>query len=289
MEHVDTKSLDTKQLDAKLLDVIEMKMTALNKMKTVRIWKPKTYQEQSNKKYPVIYMHDGQNLFELETAKHGAIWDVHTTVESLMTMKDFEGAIVVGIDYAPGLERLDELSPWVTERIEDMKASGYFQRAVGGEGFGYADFIVNQLKPYIDSHYRTLADREHTLVAGSSMGGLMSLYLGAAYPDVFGKICAMSTAAWFADQALTEQLKKIDLSQKTMWYLDIGTQETSSEQVDNFNQIYLEGTYAIEKLLLSQGVPSTDIKMIVETGGTHFETAWARRLPAALEWLFQLK
>ena len=270
------------------LDIFEVHMKALNKSRTVRIWKPYDYDMRADKHYPVIYMHDGQNLFDLSLAKHGAIWDVHTTIEHLMKTKLFEGAIVVGVDCAPGLERLDEYSPWVTERMEDMKASGHFQREVGGEGEAFAEFLVHQLKPYVDSMYRTKPDRANTLIAGSSMGGLMSLYFGAAYPNVFSKVCAMSTAAWFADRALFDHMKKLDVNMPTKWYLDVGTKETSSDEIENFNQIYIDGTLALERHLLELGVSRDQVKVVVEEGGTHYETAWARRLPSALEWLFGL-
>ena len=136
--------------------------------------------------------------------------------------------------------------------------------------------------------YRTFTDRESTMVAGSSMGGFISLYLGVEYPDVFGKVGAFSTAAWFADQALLTHLQKIDTSKVTKWYLDIGTNETSNKNIENFNDIYVQGTLALEKALLQLGVAQTDIKVVVEADATHFETAWARRFPDALAWLFDL-
>ena len=233
-------------------------------------------------------MHDGQNLFDRATASYGEIWDVHTAVEKIMVEKGFPGVIIVGIDNAPGLERLDEYSPWITERVNELKELGQFTRDIGGEGVYYGEFLVDTLKPFIDQKYRTLPDRDNTGVAGSSMGGFISLYLGAAYPKIFSKVGAFSTAAWFADQALKAQIDKIDQTVRTRWYLDIGTEETSNQNVTDFNKLYVDGSLAIERQLLDLGVPREDVKLVIEEGAKHFETAWARRFPSAFEWLFEI-
>lgn len=269
-------------------EIFTMEIPQLSKSRTIRVWKPSDYAEDFSKRYPVIYMHDGQNLFDQQTAAYGEIWDVHTAIEDAMQAKGFQGAIVVGIDNAPGLERLDEYSPWICERLDDMKAMGEYQRDIGGDGMLYGNFIVETLKPYIDANYRTLTDRESTVIAGSSMGGFISLYLGVEHPDVFGKVGAFSTAAWFADQSLMSHLQKIDTSKSTKWYLDVGTNETSNKNIENFNEIYVQGTLALEQALISLGVPQTDLKVVVEEDAPHFETAWARRFPTALAWLFGL-
>ena len=268
------------------LDIFNMNMPQLGKERTIRVWLPKGYDAHPERRYPVLYMHDAQNLFDRETAAYGEIWDVHTTLEAFMSTKGYEGAIVVGIDNAPGLERLDEYSPWVSERVDELKELGEYQRDIGGEGEAYGRFLVETLKPLIDEKYRTHAEREHTGVAGSSMGGFISLYLGLTYPDVFSKIGAFSTAAWFADVALHKLIETVDLSKPIKWYLDIGTEETSNSKIENFNQIYVEGTLAIQKQLIDLGVPEDSVMVVVEEGAPHFETAWARRFPKAFEWLF---
>ena len=269
-------------------EIFMMDMPQLGKSRTIRVWMPSNYEQDNDRHFPVLYMHDGQNLFDRETAAYGEIWDVHTAVENLMTSKGFSGAIIVGIDNAPGLERLDEYSPWQCERLEELKALGDYQRDIGGDGVKYGKFLTETLKPYIDAHFRTLTDRENTGVAGSSMGGFISLYLGVEYPEIFGMIGAFSTAAWFADKALAEHLSHLNSSFKTKWYLDIGTEETSSSNVKDFNKLYVDGTLAIEGQLLSLGVQKENLKVVVEEGATHFELAWARRFPEAFAWLFGL-
>ncbi len=267
-------------------EIFTISMPQLHKSRLIRVWTPSDYHLNADKKYPVLYMHDGQNLFDRETAAYGEIWDVHTAIENLMKTSGYGGAIVVGIDNAPDLERLDEYSPWVTERIEELKEIGGYDRVMGGQGIQYGQFLVDTLKPYIDGHFRTLPDRDNTGVAGSSMGGFISLYLGVAYPHIFSKIGAFSTAVWFADKALFNHLSKLDTSYKTKWYLDIGTEETSNKTVEGFNKLYVDGTLAVEKALLALGVPREDVKLVIEEGATHFETEWARRFPEAFKWLY---
>ena len=270
------------------LDIFDTQMPELGKNRTIRVWTPPGYDAHPEKRYPVLYMHDAQNLFDRETAAYGEIWDVHTAIEKMMAANAFEGVIVVGVDNAPGLERLDEYSPWISERVNELKALGEFSRIPGGEGIAYGKFMVETLKPLIDSKYRTIEDREHTAVAGSSMGGFISLYLGVAYPEVYSKVGAFSTAAWFADQALFEHMKKVDLTMPIRWYLDIGTNETSNEKVENFNDIYVEGTLALEKQLLELGVPRDDVKVVIEEDAGHNELAWAGRFPEAFRWLYKI-
>ncbi len=132
----------------------------------------------SGKRFPVIYMHDGQNLFDSASSFSGE-WKVDEILDSLYKYHNFS-CIVVGI-YNGENQRSNELSPWHNDSLN-----------VGGDGDKYAKFIVKTLKPFIDSHYRTLIDRENTVIMGSSMGGLMSLYLALQYPEVFGKAAIFS-------------------------------------------------------------------------------------------------
>lgn len=247
----------------------------------------------SDKRYPVLYMHDGQNLFDESTSYAGVIWDVHQALERAMIRGESEGVIVVGIDNASSdgeetVGRLDEYSPWVNTEIKSMMASR-ITRDVGGYGEHYAKFLINDLKPLIDSRYRTLTDRENTGIAGSSMGGFISLYIGLKYDDVFSKVGAFSTAVWFKHDELIKLIHEHGPDTDSKWYLDIGTNESSSEEVANFNQIYLDGTMAVYDTLLQVGVKEDSIKLVVDEGAKHHEEAWAKRFPDAFHWLFDFK
>lgn len=256
-----------------------------------RVWVclPNGY-EDSHKRYPVLYMHDGQNLFDKETSYAGVTWEVQEAVTQAMIQGKSEGLIVVGIDNASvdGNEvvgRLDEYSPWINTELKAMLASR-FSRDVGGFGDHYARFLVEELKPIIDSRFRTLTDRDNTGVAGSSMGGFISLYIGLVYDDVFSKVGAFSTAVWFKEDELLKLIHEHGPDTNSKWYLDIGTKETSSDEVANFNQIYLDGTMAVYDALLEVGAKEDHIKLVVDEGAEHKEEAWARRFPDALCWLF---
>lgn len=258
-----------------------------------RIWVylPSGYAD-GDKHYPVLYMHDGQNLFEPSTSYLGVIWDVHSAVEKAIIHQRTEGVIVVGIDNPSSdneegvVGRLDEYSPWVNSELKDNLLANRITRDVGGYGDKYAAFIVDILKPMIDHKYRTKPGREHTGVAGSSMGGLISLYIGLEYEDVFSKVGAFSTALWFAEKPMLDLIKDHGPDIPMKWYLDIGTNESSNDDVENFNDIYVKGTMELYEYLLAAGVKEENLKLVVEDGAVHNEEAWARRFPAAFEWLF---
>ena len=156
-------------------------MLQLNGQGWIWLYLPPDYAT-STKRYPVIYMQDGQNLFDNKTSFSGE-WEVDETLNKLHSEGDY-GAIVVGIDNG-GNKRLDEYSPW--------KNSSYG----GGEGDAYIDFIVQSLKPYIDTNYRTLSAPEYTCIFGSSLGALIATYAAIKYPGIFGKAGAFSPAYWF--------------------------------------------------------------------------------------------
>ena len=159
-------------------------MPQLNRKRRVWLYLPPDY-ETSNESYPVVYMHDGQNLFDSSTSNYGE-WNVDETLDKLVKEKNLK-LIVVGIDNG-GSKRLDEYSPWINEKYG------------GGKGDLYLDFIIETLKPYIDSNYKTLKDKNNTAIIGSSMGGLISHYAGLKYPKIFGKIGVFSPAFWFSPE-----------------------------------------------------------------------------------------
>lgn len=222
---------------------------------------PPSY-ETSDRRYPVIYMHDGQNLFDQATSFSGE-WQVDNTLEKA-SQAGLE-AIVIGIPNM-GKERLNEYSPF-----EDPKRGG-------GKGDAYLDFIVHTLKPVIDHDFRTLADRENTGIVGSSMGGLISLYGFFRHPDVFGFTGVMSPALWFANHAIFPYVESAPFVGGKV-YLDVGTQEGSAELAD---------VRRLREILGRKGYRrGHDFLYIVEMGGRHAESAWARRLRKEFQFLLQ--
>lgn len=234
----------------------------LNRHRTLRIHLPKDYHS-SDRRYPVIYMHDGQNLFDPETSYSGD-WGVPGHMNHLSDAHEFD-AIIVGIDN--GAEhRIDELSPWHNEQWG------------GGNGAIYASFLVNTVKPYIDENYRTLKNRENTAIMGSSLGGLISHYAAIKYPEVFSKAGIFSPSYWFhsAVYNFTTELGQMNDSEI---YLLAGGQESfvTSGPVEDMYQH-----------LLALGHPYEQVKVKHVEHGEHSEWFWNSEFTEAVKWLFRL-
>lgn len=264
------------------IENFEVEIKELNRKRIIRVYLPNDYDKNLNKHYKVLYMHDGHNLYYKETSSYGGIWDIQGTMsKSEASGKD--GIIVVGIDCNGDGGRLDEYSPWVNENLKTLTPSLGLDKA-GGEGDLYLEFLVNSLKPYIDKTYRTLKTRENTYIAGSSMGGFISLYAGYKYPEIFSVIGAFSTAIWFKKDRLTEFLKA-NFKKGISVYLDSGTKETSDKENPEFNSIYVRDTNDIANLLLDLGQDPKDLKVIIDEGADHSEESWKKRFPLFLEWV----
>jgi len=258
-----------------------------------RVWVylPSDYAS-SDKNYPVLYMHDGQNIFDVSTSYKGVIWDVHSAIERAIIKKKTEGVIVVAIDNTSvedgheAIGRLDEYSPWINNKIKTLQHNSGINRDVGGYGAKYGKFLVEELKPMIDYKYRTLKGREHTGIAGGNMGAFISLYIALEYEDVFSKVGAFSTTVWFAEKELLELIYDHAPDIPSKWYMDIGTKESSNSDRSESNQSYIKGTMQVYESLLQVGVKEENIKIVIDEGAEQNEEAWAKRFPDAFDWLF---
>jgi predicted alpha/beta superfamily hydrolase len=211
-------------------------------------------------RYPVIYMHDGQNLFDPDTSFAGE-WAVDQTMEAASD----EGleAIVVAVPNI-GPERSNEYSPFLDEK------NG------GGKGELYLRFLVETVKPVIDRDFRTRADREHTGIAGSSMGGLISLYAFFRYRHIFGFAGVMSPSLWFAQRAVLDWVQRQPFAGGRI-YIDVGMRE---------GQKTLDDVMNLRDILRAKGYRNLhDLLCVVDTAGDHSERAWARRLHRQLRFL----
>jgi predicted alpha/beta superfamily hydrolase len=242
----------------------EFAMPELGRTRRVWIYLPPDYAT-SGKRYPVLYMHDGQNVFDAATSYAGE-WGVDETMDSLHVRGD-GGAIVVGIDNGQRL-RFDEYSPW------------RHPEAGGGEGDRYVDFLANTLKPYIDRNFRTRPEREHTAVAGSSMGGVISLYAALKHPDVFGHAGVFSPALWVTPQ-LYDYARAFDPSRpRPRLYFVSGMLE------GRFAGQYIEDQNRMIEALVGAGFRvGTEVEALVRADGTHTEGFWRREFPAAYRWM----
>ena len=227
------------------------------------VYLPPNYSETS-KKYPVIYMHDAQNLFDNKTSFLGE-WQVDETLNKLFK-KTGKAFIVVGIENG-GTERINEYTPWKNNKYG------------GGKGEIYIDFIVNTLKPYVDAHYRTKKQAKQTALIGSSLGGLISYYGGLKYPNIFGKIGALSTSFWFSNKVI-DFTKKYGNTSKIKLYLYVGSKEGNTMESDTKN---------MKNLLLAIGFPAKNIKVSINPEGKHNETAWKNEFLKVVTWLYNIK
>ena len=241
----------------------------LDRKRKIWLYLPPNYDD-SNSKYPVLYMHDGQNLFDTKTSYSGE-WNVDETLNSLYYETGFQ-VIVVGIDNG-GDKRLDEYSPWTNSQYG------------GGEGDDYLDFIVNTLKPHIDSNYKTLTDKENTAIIGSSMGGLISHYAALKYPKVFGKIGVYSPAFWFAPNVNGFSKENGNIQDTKMYFLAGGKEGNSNTEFQEISQTAVDMNNMID-VLTTAGFPSENIESKVVPEGKHNEKVWRDNFEEAITWLF---
>jgi predicted alpha/beta superfamily hydrolase len=255
----------------KNIQLLQLPILTSNQPRIIRVLLPTGY-ESSNQKYPVLYMHDGQNLFEDETSYAGHSWGIDETLKDL----NLDQMIVVGIDNSE--LRLFEYSPW--KSVPEVKKITAID--TGGLGDVYADFVVNQVKPYIDQTYRTLADYEHTMIAGSSMGAYISTYIGVKYPNIFSVIGVFSLASWFNEPDFLNFLESADIDSDQRYFISIGKKESSDESNPSFNEIYLNNSRNLKRLLESKNV--SDI-FYIETDDRHNELAWRRVFKDFVLWI----
>jgi len=232
----------------------------LNRTRKIWIYLPPDY-ETSDKKYPVLYMHDGQNVFDAATSFAGE-WKVDETLNQLFEQGDY-GCIVVAVDNGAS-HRIDEYSPWQNPSFG------------GGEGGAYLDFLVQTLKPQIDSSFRTLTGREFTGIFGSSMGGLISHFGIIEHQDVFGKAGVFSPSFAFFGESFSHTAETPHSESVKIYLLAGGSEDTQ----------LLAGTNEMFTVLQNAGYSEDEILKVIPHDGQHSEWFWAREFPAAYLWLF---
>lgn len=241
--------------------------------KNIYIWTPKGYKKNSKKKYPVIYMTDGQNLFDKGATSHGC-WNVAESIRS-MQKNTGKSAIVVGIDDSTS-NRDSELTPNIGKVVDVSSVdSGSFEN---GTGKYYSDFVVNTVMPYIEKNYNVYTDRKHTAVAGSSSGGIESFYIGMEHPDKFGTIGALSPAFVLYDDATwINYLKQKDLKKnKPFVYIYNGN-------ADDLEKRLKTDAESMPKNLKQVGYKDKDYVIKLYDKGLHNEKYWRALFPEFLK------
>ncbi|MCP1773323.1 putative alpha/beta superfamily hydrolase [Neisseria perflava] len=239
-----------------------------DEMRRVRVLLPHDYHREKEH-YPVVYMHDGQNVFYSKESFSGYSWKIIPTIKR---HQELPKMIIVGIDNA-GMRRLDEYGPWQTDTGSTPELA-----QAGGMGMAYGQWVVDTVKPFIDQHYRTLSGKADTLLAGSSMGGIITAYMGAAYPEVFGSLGVFSLASWFSEQDFIAYLHENPIYQDTRVFIQVGTKEgdeVDSMFISDMNQAYIDCTLHYYQALLRTGHPLDNIRLKIMANQTHHEMYWA--------------
>lgn len=237
------------------------------------LWSPQLFNERDvyaylppsygtdGRRFPVVYMQDGQNLFD-DALSFAGEWHVD---EALEAARDAPQCIIVGVSNT-GERRIDEYTPF-----NDVRHGG-------GDGDRYLDFLVDTLKPLVDSDFATLPEREHTGIAGSSLGGLISLYGFFSRPEVFGFAAVMSPSIWFAERTALRWVWRATGNHGRL-YVDVGTREGRRTLAD---------ARRLKRTLVRMGyVEGVDLRYVEAEGAAHNEAAWGARFPDALDFLLR--
>lgn len=228
----------------------------------IYVYTPPSYHLNKTTRYPVLYIHDGQNLFDPERAFMGQTWNAENTLNSLIRSRTIRPVIVVAIDNTS--HRTAEYTPDVDPEIGE-----------GGEANQYLDTLTSDLRNRINKSFRTRTDRLSTSILGSSLGGLVSLYAGLRHADIFGSVAALSPSLWWNQNSIMSMYTKASFLPSKI-YIDSGTNGGERPQdVIQFKQ-----------LLLQKYTNPNDVKMIIQNGASHSEYFWAQRFPEALKFLF---
>lgn len=235
------------------------------KPRTVYVYVPDTYDDTSDERYPVLYMFDGHNVFFDEDATYGKSWGMK---EYLDQAEKPMMVVAVDCDHRPPHGRLSEYSPFT---FTDARFGRVF-----GKGDRFMDWMCNTLKPMIDARYPTDPSREATWIAGSSMGGLMSLYAITAYNAVFSKAAALSPSVWFSNKKLCTLMKQTDYLPGTKIYMDYGSRELGNHTA------MLDKFCRVAQILMQKGVYVTSR---IVPNGDHCEACWEEQIPIFMQTL----
>ena len=239
----------------------------LDNRRTVLVHLPPGYDRHRRRRYPVLYLHDGQNLFDGATAYvYGQHWRVGETAHELMSVGAIEPLLIVGINHM-GEGRVDEYTPTRDARV-----------GLGGRAALYGRMLVEELKPFIDARYRTRGEAAQTGLGGSSLGGLVSLFLSLRYSAVFGRVAALSPSVFWDGRMILREVEALEAKPATRIWLDTGTGE---------GWYTTEYARLLRDALVRRGWALGDELHYYEAdGAAHDEAAWAARVAPMLKFLY---
>jgi len=243
----------------------------LRNRRDVLVYLPAGYRRARTRRFPVLYLHDGQNVFDAATSFGGVEWSADETAQRLAEEKLIEPVIIVAVANT-GANRIHEYAP-TPGRV-------YPQKRIRSRGLlrKYGRFLIEELKPFIDATYRTLPDAEFTGLGGSSLGGLATIGLGLWFPDVFTRLAVMSPSIWWDERVLYDIVNAIKEEARPplkIW-LDTGTSEEGWEHTRGLRDRLVDKGWRLQD----------DLYYLEDEGAGHTEAAWAHRLDAALRFLY---
>ncbi len=239
----------------------------------VRVWLPPGYSDAQNasRQYPVLYLNDGQNLFESSASFTGVEWQVDETADRLIREDSVLPVLVVGLDNA-GRDRLREYMPHRSLHPMMLRA----------HGTRYPTFLFKEVMPFIARNYRVAAGPENTGLGGSSLGALIALYTVAVRPGAVGRLLLESPSLWASNRQIIRQSRGVKRWPERI-YLGTGTSEVGRQERD---QSVVDDVRELAGIFRRAGLDDQHLRLKIEEGGTHHESAWARRFPEALSFLF---
>ena len=243
--------------------------------RAVQVWLPPGYNAHPQQRYPVLYLHDGQNVFDAGAA--GAEWRVDEAAQEGVESGRLVPFIVVAVDHSD--DRFRDYTPtgvWLSAARTGRAHDGM----QGGRGADYAHYLIDELKPFIDTHYRTLTDAAHTAVGGSSLGGLMSMELALHHADVFGAALVVSPSVWWDNAFVLRDVNARswpDAHRPRIW-LDIGGREGDGA---------VPAVRQLRDAMRAHGWDDTTLTYLEVSDAAHDEASWAQRVPAMLDFLYR--
>jgi predicted alpha/beta superfamily hydrolase len=255
------------------LRLYEFRSRIFRNTRFLRVWLPPAYDEPANadRRYPVLYLNDGQNLFEAATSFTHVEWQVDETADRLIRENVIPPMIIVGFDNS-GKSRMREYMPH----------RSLYPVLLRGQGSRYPNFLIKEVMPFVARNYRVASGAENTGLGGSSLGALISLYTAAVRPDMIGHLLLESPSLWASNRQMIRESRQVRRWPQRI-FLGVGTAEAGREEK---NRSVVDDVRELAGIFRRAGLDDKRLRVVVEDGAPHHESAWARRFPEALAFLF---